>query len=188
MKIDLSTIEGYADMTPEEKIKAIESLDVPDPDYSDYVKKDLFDKTASELADKKRELRDKLSEDEAVKLKEAEERQALQENYDKLLHKVNVSDNKAKLLALGYDEKLAEETAEAMASGELEKVFINQKKHMDSFEKKIRAEVLKDTPKPTGDGKSETMTLKKLRGMTPAERLEYAETNPESYKELYGGN
>jgi hypothetical protein len=42
-KIDVTKIEGYADMTPEEKLKALEGYDVPDPDYSGYVKKDVFD-------------------------------------------------------------------------------------------------------------------------------------------------
>lgn len=189
MKIDVSKIEGYADMTAEEKLKALEGMDIPDPDYSGFVKKDLYDKTASELAAKKKELNEKMSEDERNKQKEQEERDELQKKYDALLHESVVSKNKAKLLGLGYEEKLADETAEAMAAGDLEKVFANQKKHLDSFEKKVRAEALKDTPKPTGDGDSKTMTLEKFRKMSPAERLEYAEKNPETYKELYqGGN
>ena len=189
MKIDVSKIEGYADMTAEEKLKALEEFDVPDPDYSGYVKKEQFDKTASELAAKKKELSEKMTEDEKNKQAEQEAREELQKKYDTLLHESLVSKNKAKLLGLGYEEKLAEETAEAMAAGDLEKVFTNQKKHLDSFEKKVRAEALKDTPKPTGDGDSKTMTLEKLRSMTPAERLEYSKSNPEEYKSLYtGGN
>ena len=33
MKLDLTKIEGYENMTPEEKLKALEGYDVPDPDY-----------------------------------------------------------------------------------------------------------------------------------------------------------
>lgn len=188
-KIDISKIDGYADMTPEQKIAALEAFETEDPDYSGYVKKDIFDKTASELAEKKKELRDKLSEDEAAKLKEKEERDELEEKYNKLLRESAVSKNKAKLVALGYEESLADETAEAMADGNLEKVFANQKKHLTSFEKRIRAEALKDTPKPTPDGDSKTMTLKKLREMNPADRLKFSQEHPEEYKELYtGGN
>ena len=84
-KIDVSKIEGYAEMSAEDKLKALEAFDIPDPDYSGYVDKKLFDKTASELAEKKKELRDKLSEDEAAKLKEKEERDELEEKYNKLL-------------------------------------------------------------------------------------------------------
>ena len=54
---------------------------------------------------------------------------------------------------------------------------------------KKRAEALKDTPKPTPDGDSKTMTLKKLREMNPADRLKFSQEHPEEYKELYtGGN
>lgn len=187
-KIDIGRIEGYEAMTPEQKIAALEGYDTPDPDYSGYVKKDVFDKTASELAEKKKQLQAKLTEDEAAKQKEQEARAELQAKYETLLHESQVSKFKAKLLGMGYDEKLADETAEAMASGDTEKVFANQKKHLETVGKRIRAEVLKDTPKPTGDGDSKPMTLKKLREMSPADRLAFAESNPAEYKQLYGGN
>lgn len=190
-KIDVTKIEGYADMTPEQKLAALEGYDMPDPDYSGYVKKDVFDKTASELAAKKKELTEKMTEDEQKKQKEQEERDELQSKYDKLLHESEVSKFKAKLLGMGYDEKLADDTAEAMANGDSEKVFANQKKHLEAVEKKVRAEALKDTPKPTGDGDSKTMTLEKFRKMSPQERYDFSVKNPEEYKTLYtetGGN
>lgn len=191
-KIDVTQIEGYADMTAEEKLKALEAFDIPDPDYSGYVSKEQFDKTASELAAKKKELSEKLSEDERQKQEEQEQREELQKKYDTLLRESTVSKNKAKLLGLGYEEKLADETAEAMADGNLDKVFANQKKHLDAVEKRVRAEVLKETPKPTGDGDSKTMTLKQLREMSPMERMKFSQEHPEEYKELYtndtGGN
>ena len=189
-KVDITKIEGYEGMTPEEKIKALEAYEIEDvqPDYSGYVKKDVFDKTASELAGVKKQLKEKMTDDEAAKQKEQEEREELQLKYEKLLHDSEVSKNKAKLLALGYEEKLADDTAEAMVTGDLEKVMANQKKHLEAVEKKVRAEALKDTPKPTGDGDSKTMTLEKLRGMTPSERYTYSQEHPEEYKELYGGN
>ena len=187
-KIDVTQIEGYAEMSAEDKLKALEGFDIPDPDYSGYVKKDVFDKTASELAGVKKQLKDKMTDDEAAKQKEQEEREELQSKYDKLLRESEISKHKAKSLGLGYDEKLADETAEAMADGDMEKVFANQKKHLDSVEKRVRADALKDTPKPTPDGDSKTMTLEKFRKLSPAERAAFFEEHPEEYKELYGGN
>ena len=187
-KIDVTQIEGYETMTAEEKLKVLEEFDVPDPDYSGFVKKEQFDKTASELATAKKQLREKMTEDEAAKQKEKEEREELESKYNKLLRESEISKHKAKLLALGYDEALADETATAMADGDSEKVFINQQKHLTAFEKKVRAEALKDTPKPTPDGDSKTMTLEKFRKLSPAERAAFYEEHPEEYKELYGGN
>lgn len=188
MKIDVTQIEGYAEMSPEDKLKALEEFDIPDPDYSGYVKKDLYDKTASELAAKKKELKDKLTDEEQAKLEREQETQELRDNYQKLLRESNISKATAKFLALGYDDKLAAETAEAYVDGDTEKVFANQQKAQAAFEKRIRADALKDTPKPTPDGDSKTMTLKQLRAMTPQERYQYSVEHPSEYKELYGGN
>ena len=187
-KIDVTQIKGYAEMSVEDKLKALEGLDLPDPDYSGYVKKELFDKTASELSEKKKQLRDKLSEDEQKALQDKEAREELQAKYDKLVRETEIAKNKAKLVGLGYEESLADETALAMVEGDLDKVFTNQKKHLDSVEKRVRADALKNTPKPTPDGGSETMTLEKLRGMSPVERMKFSSEHPEEYKTLYGGN
>lgn len=188
-KIDVTQIEGYAEMSPEDKLKVLESYDIPDPDYTGYVKKDIFDKTASELAGAKKQLREKMTEDEQAKQREQEERADLQAKYDKLLRENIVAKNKAKLISLGYDEKLADETAEAMADGDMDKVFTNQKKHLDSVEKRVRADALKDTPKPTPDGDSQTMTLDTFRKLSADERRKFAVEHPEEYKQLYdGGN
>jgi hypothetical protein len=187
-KIDVTQIEGYAEMSAEDKLKALEGFDIPDPDYSGYVKKDVFDKTASELAEKKKQLKDKMTEDEQKAQKEQEERDELQSKYEMLLRKSEISENKAKLVALGYDEALADETAVAMFEGDTAKVFVNQKKHLDSVEKRVRADALKDTPKPTPDGDSNTMTLETFRKMTPSERHAYSVEHPDEYRNLYGGN
>jgi hypothetical protein len=192
-KIDITKIEGYENMTAEEKLKALEEYEVPEADYTGYVKKDVFDKTASELAAKKKELNEKLSEDEKTRNEEQEKLTDLQTKYEALLKESEVSKFKAKLIGLGYEEKLAEETAQAMADGDTAKVFDNQKKHLDSVEKKIKADVLKSTPSPKEGGKAdEGMTLDKLRKLSPTEREAWARSNPEDYKQLYtdttGGN
>lgn len=189
-KIDTSTIEGYDEMSAEDKLKALEGYEIPEPDYSGYVKKDVFDKTSHDLSEAKKELKAKLSEDEQKKLEAETATKELNEKYEALLRKSTISDNKAKYLALGYDEKLAEETATAVADGDTEKVFANEKKHLEQFEKKIRADALKRTPKPEGGTGSDTMTLDKFRGLSPADRLKYSEEHPEEYKSLYsnGGN
>ncbi len=188
MKINTGKIQGYADMTPEEKIKALEAYEMAEPDYAGYVKKDVFDKTASELAESKKQLREKMSADEIKAKEDAEKQEKLQSDYDALLKKVALSENKAKLLALGYEDKLAEETATAMFEGNLDKVFANQKKHLEAVEKKIREDVLHTTPKPEGGSSSNTMTKEKLRAMPANERYKFAQENPDEYKQIYGGN
>lgn len=184
-KIDVSKIEGYADMTPEQKIAALEAFETADPDYTGWVKKDVFDKTASELAAKKKELNAKLSEDEQAKQKEQEEREKLQNAYNELLRENQISKFKAELLGMGYEDKLAADTAQAMADGDTAKVFANQKKQIEIVQKNARAEALKNTPKPQPDGDSKTMTLDAFRKLSPQERYAFSENHPEEYKALY---
>lgn len=181
-------IQGYDKMTPEEKIKALEAYEVAEPDYTGYVKKELFDKTASELADSKKQLREKMSADEIKAKEDAEKQEKLQKDYDDLVRKVALSENKAKLLALGYEDKLATETAEAMVDGNLDKVFTNQEKHLESVKKKVREDVLHSTPKPEGGNPSDTVTKETLRGMSAQERYEFSQKNPNEYKKIYGGS
>ena len=188
MKINTDKIQGYSNMTAEEKIAALEAYEVVEPDYTGYVKKEVFDKTASELTDYKKQLREKMSADEIKAKEDAERQEKLQSDYDALVRKVALSENKAKLLALGYEDKLATETAEAMIEGNLDKVLASQKKHLESVEKKIREDVLHNTPKPEGGNSSNAMTKEQLRGMSATERYEYAQAHPNEYKQIYGGN
>lgn len=183
--------DAYKDgMTIEEIEAALEDITPPSNDSSEIERlKAALSKSNSEAAGYKKQLREKMTEDEQKAQKEAEERAELEEKYDKLLHKTEVSENKARLLALGYDEKLANETAEAMVNGDLEKVFSNQLKHQQNLEKKIRADVLKDTPPPVGGDGDDVMTLEKLKQMSPEQRYEFSIKNSEQYKTLYeGGN
>ena len=188
MKINTGKIEGYENMTLEQKLAAIESYEVEEPDYSGYVTKETFDKTASELATAKKQLREKMTAEEAKAKEDADKMEDLQSKYDALLRESEISKNKSRFLTLGYDDALATETAEAMVNGDTDKVFTNHKKHLDSVEKKIREDVLKDTPKPTGGSGKSTMTKEQFRGMSAHERYEFSVSHPDEYKELYGGN
>jgi hypothetical protein len=76
-KIDTSTIEGYAEMTADQKVAALEALTVPDAvDLSQYVSKATFDKKATEAAESSRQLKAlkdaTLTEEERFKAEKAE--------------------------------------------------------------------------------------------------------------------
>ena len=187
MKINTGKIEGYENMTLEQRLAALESYEMDEPDYSGYVSKEVFDKTASELANSKKQLREKMSAEELKAKEDAEKIEELTKERDALLREKTISAHKANYLALGYDEKLANDTAEALANGELDKVFANQKKYNESVEKKIRADVLKETPKPEGGTGSEAITKEMFSKMSIAEQYKYSVEHPEEYKKLYGG-
>ena len=186
MKIDVTKIDGFEEMDAEAKLQALMDyeVEVEEPDYSDYVKKSVFDKTASELAAKKKELKSHMSEDEQLKAQQQEEMANLTKQYNELLHENQVAKNKSQFLGLGYDEKLAEDTAKALADGNLDKVFENQKTYLTAYAQQIKSDVLKQTPKPTTGGVDE-VTREKLDSMSDRERYEFAMKHPEEYQAFY---
>ena len=176
-------------MTIEEINSALEGIELPTDNSTEIDRlKNALSKSNSEAANYKKQLNEKLSAEERKAKEDAEKWEELIKERDALLREKTISGHKANYLALGYDEKLATETAEAMANGELDKVFANQRKHIESVEKRIRADVLKETPKPEGGNGSETITKEKFSKMSIAEQYKYSVEHPEEYKTLYGGN
>ncbi len=178
-------IENYESMTPEEKLAALEAYD---PEKDGFVSKAIYDKTSSEAANYKKQLREKQSDEEAKAAKEAEEKAALMARLEELEREKTVGVYTNSYLALGYDEKTAKANAEALAKGDMETVFANHKTFIETREKALRAELLKQTPPPASGTPDKGMTLEQFRKMSPQERHEYSVSNPEAYKSLYGGN
>lgn len=180
MKID---IENYAEMSPEEKIAALEA------NYASVAQhKANADKAASEAADYKKKLRERMTEDEAKAVKAAEEQAALMAELETLRAEKLVANYTNSYLSMGYEEKLAKSTAEALAKGDMDTVFKNQKTHADNREKALRTELLKGTPTPAAGKTDNGMTKEQFSKLTLAEKAEFAEKNPDTYKEFYGGN
>lgn len=188
MKIDITKIEGYENMTAEEKLTALENYEMADADYSGYIKKDLFDKTASELSDLKKKHRALLSDEEQKQIAANEEMESLRAELNELKKKETIANHKAQYLAIGYSEELADKSALAMAEGDIAKVFANQKLFLEEHDKQMKVDLLKSTPTPPGGSAPSTMTKERLQGMTSIERLEFSKSHPEEYKAIYGGN
>jgi myosin heavy subunit len=184
-KIDTSKIKGYEDMSAEDKIKALEELEYEDHAAEVERLRTANSKANSEAAEWKRKYNDQLSEEEKKKQEDADNLAKMQQELDELRRDKTVSEYKAKYIAQGYSEDLAAETAKALSEGDTAKVFANQQKFLEEYAKKIKADALKDTPKPpAGDG-SDGMTLKKLKGLSDEEYNKFAVEHPDEYKALY---
>ena len=170
-------------MTLEEIETALEGIDLPTDNSAELERlKTALSKSNSEASEYKKQLREKMSADEVKAKEDAEAFEKLQDEHNALLKKVTISENKAQLLAIGYDDALASETAEAMVNGDLSKVFVNQKKHIEAVEKKIRADVLKETPKPTG-GSGKGMSMDDIMNIKdPVERQTAIASNIELFE------
>ena len=154
MKISTDSIQGFAEMSDADKVTALLGLDVPDPvDMSQFVDKKTFDAKASEAADLSKKLKAKMSEEEQTAAERDAKWAEMEAKLQALEMEKTISIYKASYLSMsGYDEKLAQETAEALAKGDMTKVFANQQKAMDAHDKALKAELLRNTPKPEGAG------------------------------------
>ena len=177
MKID---IENYENLTPEEKIAALEA------NFTSVAQiKASADKAASEAASYKKQLREKQTDDE-VKAAERDAKFAeIMAEVESLRHEKMVGTYTASYLAMGYDEKLAKATAEAMAKGDTDTVLKNQKIHLENREKALRTELLKQTPPPAGGSTDTAMKKADFVKMSLSEKQKFASENPEQYKAFY---
>ena len=184
-KIDTSKIENYENMSAEEKLAALEAFEY-EADNTDAERlKAAVSKANSEAAELKRQLKARMTEDEQ---KEAE-RAAKEAEKDALLESLKkdktISDSKAKFLGLGYDEKLAAETAKALADGDMDKVFANQQIHIENVKKAERAAALaSDQKPPAGSGGATNITKEQFDAMGYSERLKLHNEQPELFKQF----
>ena len=133
MAFDWSKVEGFREgMSDAEMIALLKDFSMPD-----HVAKSQFDKVSSELAAAKKQLKERMTEDEQ---KEAERQAA-----DKALRE--------ELEALKYSAEDADVMAKALADNDADALFKALAKANAAAEKNIRAELMKETPKPNGGGK-----------------------------------
>lgn len=164
--------EAYKEgMTEEEISTALQTAGAGQSNTAELDKlKAQLSKANSEAADYKKQLRSKQTADEAAA---AEQKAAMdkltQENAD-LKRSFAISDKKAKLITMGYDEKLADSTAVAMVDGDMDTVMANQAKFNESREKAIQAELMKKTPRPAAGSEG-------TGGMDYAKKIEEAQAS-----------
>lgn len=159
-KIDTSAIQGYAEMTPEQKIAALEAIDMPDaPDMTKFVAKSDYDKlktasdnNASEAKSWKDKYNSTLSEAERQKQAAEEAQKATNDRLAELERKDKISTAKDQYIASGFDTTLALATAEAEVDGKMDVVRANIAKHIEDTRAADKDKAMKKTPAPPAGG------------------------------------
>lgn len=162
-KIDITKIEGYEAMSPEEKIAALEAFEYDDGASVIERQKQAISSANADASNWKKKYKELLSDDDRKKQESTEELEQLRAEVTTLKQEKTQSEYVSKLLAQGYSETLAADTAKAMIEGDTTKVFANQQAFLVEYEKKVKADALKSTPRPpAGDG-SVTTDYTKLK-------------------------
>lgn len=158
-QFDTSTIENFDAMTAEEKLDALLKADIPEQvDMSKYILKDQFDKKVSDLNSQNKKLKDQMNAEQQKKIEEDEAKAAeaqkfadLESKYQELLKNSTLKEHTISLTGLGFDEKLAGETANAIVDGDASKLFANMKKFLENYRKSVEKELMDKTPNPGGN-------------------------------------
>ena len=187
MKIDTTLIPNFEELPEEAKTAILEMEFADTPDMSQFVAKAVFDKKASEAAELSKQLKSKMTQEEQVATKQAEALAAMQKELESLRADKTISEYTAQFLALGYDEKLAKSTAEALHKGDMAIVFKNQATFVAERDKAMKTDLLKSTPvPPAGSGEKEP-SKEDFQKMNLLEKAKFATEHPELYNKFYGG-
>ena len=179
MRIDTTKIENYAEMSAEEKLKALEEYEIeaPEKDDSEEVKKlkTALSNANSQAAEYKRQWREKQSEAERAEAERKEREQAVEEELKTLRKEKTVSGYQAQYLSLGYSNELALKAAEATADGNAAEIMLCQREFLEAKTKELEAAALNkqptlsvgSTPTSTDVDKEAENKRRKLVGLPP---------------------
>ena len=150
MKVDVSKIDGYSEMSAEDKIKALEAFEFEAPKQTDdgEVKrlKEALSKSNSEAASWKRQLHEKMSEAEKADADRKEREQQIEEELKNLRKDKTIATLEKAYLAAGYPADLAAASAVAQAEGDTDTVLKNQMAYLSETRKKLESEALNKQP------------------------------------------
>ena len=149
-KINTAAIDGYAEMSAEDKLKALEAyeFETPAPKDSDEVTrlKTALSKANSDAAEWKRQFREKQTEQERAEAERAEREKAVEDELRTLRRDKTVSGYVAQYLALGYAKELALKAAEATADNDAATIMSCQQEYLEAKTKELEAAALNKQP------------------------------------------
>lgn len=151
--------------------------------------KSALSKANSEAADFKRQLREKQSAEEIAKAEQAERDRERDLLIETLTREKTENEYKSRLLEIGMTADAADRAVKTMPNGINKDFFDALAAFKSDFEKQIRADVIKGTPRPdAGQNVINEMTEKEFADLPYAKKLEIFNQNRELYDKLKGGN
>lgn len=180
--MDTTKIDGYEEMSTEEKLAALESYEFDDSDLRAAVSK-----ANGEASSFKKKYTQLLAEREKEKDAGSQEIADLKEQVEELRKQNTIKDNTVRFAALGMKNEVALESATAIADNDTDKLFDNLSKFITEHDKDYKAKLLMQTPEPKVGAPEKDITKDAFNKMGVKERLDFALKEPEKYKELNGG-
>ncbi len=190
-KIDTTKIEGYATMTPEQKLEALEAFEYDDGASVIAALRASVTKANGDASKYKRErdtanhARDVAAADNQTVI------DTMQNEIKELKRQARQSSYTARLLALGCGDEAARTMAESLSAAELsderaEALFAGLKSQLEATSKKAKSDAMVGASAPPAGGTGgQAMTLESFRKLPLDRRAEYASSHPEEYRHMY---
>lgn len=146
-KIDTTKIEGFDDMTADQKVEALLAAEVQADAPQDAQKiKQAYDRAASEAAEWKRKYRETQSEQERQAAEAAEMNAQRDAELAALKEEKRLATYTQKLMGAGYDQDTAQNMAQSMKDGIDDGFFVAQKRFLEEQKKAAQAAYLNGQP------------------------------------------
>ena len=141
-------------------------------------------KWKKEAQAKDSELQSRMTEEEKAKAQQDADTAAMKQELETLRNERNVANYKAQFVSIGFEEVIAQGTAEALNKGETAKLFDGIRKFIASHDKQLMAQSLMNNPTITGGVAKKTMSREEFDKMGYSERVKLYNEDPALYKEM----
>lgn len=149
MKIDTSSINGFEEMSPEDKLNAILGLEIEDGADEITRLKTALSKSNSENADYKKKMKEKMSEDERLKAEQIERQKELEDKLAEYEKKERIANCSVELAKLGYNGETLVTASEALAGGDLNSFFKMHASFLEGRDKEAKAKAMENMSDPS---------------------------------------
>lgn len=145
------------------------------------------DKATKEAGDYRKQLKSKMTADEAAAEEKRAQEEALKTELNDLRKRNAVAETTKKVMALGGDEAVSTKIAENLYGAEdAESALAEIQKLWTAREKALRLEFQKIPAPSAGNADGPTITAEQFHAMGYLERVEFAQNHPEEYNKLMG--
>ena len=159
----------------EAKIKALEA--------ENGKLKNSVTNASADASEWKKKYQSTLSEQEKKEQEQAEATAAMQKRLEEVLTEKNIADFKSQFVSIGFDETLAQESAQALNSGDTVKVFDGIRKFIASHDKAMAEKAMLNNPTLPGGNSTKTVTREEFNNMGYREMAAFKAEHPDLYAE-----
>lgn len=131
----------------------------------------------------KKELQARQTAEEKAESERIEREAARDRELQELRNERNVANHKAQFVSIGYDDALAQESAEALNSGDTAKVFDGIRKFINTHDKQMAEKAIMNNPTLPGGSSAHVTTREEFKNMGYREMVAFKQEHPDLYKE-----